>query len=59
MTHGESRPADEGFCVLKMIKCRRRQATNPQKKKKLSTVVFSFSVCGSVSGGDRYGSGSS
>ena len=25
-----------------MIKCRRRQATDPQKLKKLSTVVFSF-----------------
>ena len=25
-----------------MIKCRRRQATDPQKIKKLSTVVFSF-----------------
>ena len=25
-----------------MIKCRRRQATDPQKFKKLSTIVFSF-----------------
>ena len=25
-----------------MIKCRRRQATKPQKLKKLSTVIFSF-----------------
>ena len=33
---------NEGFCPLKMIKCRRRQATDPQKFKKLSTVVFSF-----------------
>ena len=24
---------NEGFCLLKMIKCRRRQATNPQKFK--------------------------
>ena len=30
-----------------MIKCRRRQATDPQKLKKLSTVVFSFFVSGS------------
>ena len=22
---------NEGFCLLKMIKCRRRQATDPQK----------------------------
>ena len=43
--------------------CRRRQATDPQKLKKLSTVVFSFFVGGSGSGGsgsrsDRCGSGS-
>ena len=25
-----------------MMKCRRKQATDPQKLKKLSTVVFSF-----------------
>ena len=25
-----------------MIKCRKRQATDPQKFKKLSTVLFSF-----------------
>ena len=25
-----------------MIKCKRRQTTDPQKLKKLSTVVFSF-----------------
>ena len=31
---------NEGFCLLKMMKCRRRQATDPQKFKKLSTVVF-------------------
>ena len=49
-----------------MIKCGRRQATDPQKLKKLSTVVFSFFVGGSGSGGsesggsgsDRCGSGS-
>ena len=49
----------EGFCFLKMIRCRRRQATDPQKLKKLSTAVFSFFVGGSGSGGsDRCGSGS-
>ena len=31
---------NDGFCFLKMMKCRRRQATKPQKFKKLSTVVF-------------------
>ena len=39
-----------------MIKCRRRQATGPQKLKKLSTVFFSFFVGGS--GSDGCGSGS-
>ena len=34
-----------------MIKCRRKQATDPQKFKKLSTVVFSFFVSESGSGG--------
>ena len=38
---------NEGFCFLKMMKCRRRQVTDPQKLKKLSTVVFSFFVSGS------------
>ena len=33
---------NEGFCLLKMMKCWRRQATDPQKLKKLSTVVFRF-----------------
>ena len=54
-----------GFCSLKVIKCRRRQATDPQKLRKLSTVVFSFFISGSESGGsgsrigsDRCGSGS-
>ena len=47
-----------GFCLFKTIKCRRRQATDPQKLKKLSTVVFSFIVGGCESGGsDRCGSG--
>ena len=46
-----------------MMKCRRRQTTDPQKFKKLSTVVFLFFVSGSGSGGsgsgsDRCGSGS-
>ena len=45
-----------GFCLLKMMKCRRRQATGPQKFKKLSTVIFSFFVSGSGSGGSRSGS---
>ena len=52
---------NEGFCFLKMTKCSRRQGTDPQKFKKLSTVVFSFFVGGSGSGGsgsDRCGSGS-
>ena len=49
---------NEGFCLLKMVKCRRRQATDPQKLKKLSTIVFSFFVSGSGSGSDRCGSGS-
>ena len=40
---------NEDFCLLKMMKCRRRQATDPQKLKKLSTVVFSFFVGGSGS----------
>ena len=43
-----------------MIECRRRQATDSQKFKKLSTVVFSFFVGESGSGGsgsDRCGSG--
>ena len=30
-----------------MMKCRRRQVRDPQKLKKLSTVVFSFFVSGS------------
>ena len=42
-----------------MMKCRRRQATDPQKLKKLSTVVFSFFVSGSGSGGSGSGSGGS
>ena len=37
-----------------MIKCRGRQATDPQKLKQLSMVVFSFFVGGS--GSDRCGS---
>ena len=37
----------EGFCLLKKTKCRRKQATDPRKLKKLSTVVFSFFVSGS------------
>ena len=54
---------NEGFCLLKMMKCKRRQATDPQKLKKLSTVVFSLFVSGSGrdgsgSGSDRCGSGS-
>ena len=43
-----------------MIKCRRRQTTDPQKFKKLSTVVFSFFVSGSgsgKSGSDKFGRG--
>ena len=39
-----------GFCFLKMIKCRRRQATDLQKLENLSTFVFSFFVSGSGSG---------
>ena len=46
---------NEGFCLFKMMKSR-RQAIDPQKLKKLSTVVFSFFVSGS--GSDRCGSGS-
>ena len=38
-----------------MIKNRRRQATDTQKLKKLSTVVFSFFVNGSGSGGSSNG----
>ena len=34
-----------------MMNCRRRQATDPQKSKKLSTVVFSFFVDGSSGSG--------
>ena len=49
-----------------MIKCRRRQAADPQKLKKVVKFVFSFFVGGSGSGGsggsgsgsDRWGSGS-
>ena len=49
-----------------MIKCRRRQATDPQKLKKIVNVVICFFVGGSGSGGsgsggsgsDRCGSGS-
>ena len=40
-----------------MMKCRRRQAADPQKLKKLSTFVFSFFVDESASGSDRCGSG--
>ena len=32
----------DGFFPLKLIKCRRRQTTDPQKLKKLSPVIFSF-----------------
>ena len=38
------------------MKCREKQATDPQKLKKMSMVVFSFFVSGS--GSDRCGSGS-
>ena len=31
---------NEGFCPLKMIKCRRRQATEPQKVKKIVNGRF-------------------
>ena len=31
---------NEGFCLLKMIKCRRRQATDPQKLKKIVNACF-------------------
>ena len=41
-----------------MIKCRRKQAKDPQKLKNLSMVVFSFFVGGSGSGSDMCGSGS-
>ena len=37
---------NERFCLLKMMKCKRRQATDPQKLKKLSTDVFLFFVSG-------------
>ena len=48
---------NEGFCLLKMIKSRRKQIKDPQKlKKKLSMVVFSFFVGGSGSGSGRCGS---
>ena len=39
-----------GFGLLKMIKYRKRQATEPKKLKKLSTVVFSIFVSRSGSG---------
>ena len=33
---------NEGFCLLKMIKCRRRQATAPQKLKNCQRLSFVF-----------------
>ena len=35
---------NEGFCLLKMIKCRRRQTTDPQKLKKIVNGRF-FVFC--------------
>ena len=35
---------NEGFCFLKMIKCRRRQATDPQKLKEIVNGRF-FVFC--------------
>ena len=32
----------EGFCLLKMIKCRRRQAIDPQELKNCQQLFFGF-----------------
>ena len=46
---GEVIAIDGDFCLLKMMKCWRRQATDPKKLKKSSAVVLLFFVSGSGS----------
>ena len=45
---GEVIAINEGFCLLKMIKCRRKQAKDPQKLKEIVNGRFFVGGSGSV-----------